>query len=456
NNVQVAQPPGMAVLLLPFSWLAHAMRPVSALVLARGATAVATVLDVFLVALAARAYGAGASLLSGVFTALYPFAFMSTSGVTVGPWILLFTILALHAGLKDGQLTTGGRLFLAGVLLGFAVSIKPWALVPALVLTGCAVTAWRTAVAPLIGGIAVGGLVPSLFFLAAAPGAFVRDVVLAELPSGPHASATSKLAELLGFGAPSGFRHPTEVAVFVGVALLVVVTLVFLIGWTSATPYDWFVYLTALLLGLAVLLPGAMSPQYGEFALPFVALAVAVTASRLLEALAASWSGRSSDIRATIAGAGGAMIIAAAVVVVAVAAPSSAGYAATFAHHHGIDPRATIDREIPKGACTIGNNVTELVAADRFAADSQCPPVVSPDSVLAIAKTNHDAATALRVAASQWEQWMSIAHFVVISDVGEALPWTRSLVSYFHSHYALAVKGRTEIYVSRTLAVSPS
>ncbi len=435
SNFALAQPPGMPVLLLPLAWISHAVAPSIVLPLARGLTAIATVVAVFLAGMAARAYGAPAALLAGVFTATYTSGFLSTGGVTLGPWILAFTLIGICLAFKEGELTEGGRLLAAGLFLGFACTIKPWAVIPAVLLLAGTLTMLREArsrLVPAAGGMAIGIVVPCLVFFLAGPSDFIHQVVLAELPGHGTATAGSKLATVLGLGGAAGIPHPAGAALGIGFAVMAVVFLTAVWGFSSSSVYDWFLALTTVGVIAVVFLPGAMSVQYGEFAFPLVAVGVSTTAGRLLGLVASSWSGRRNDSRSSITSAMAVLVLACAVVVAAVAAPADGRFAAQYADHHGVLPRAVVDHAIPPGACAIADNPTYLIDANRFDQGSgTCPVETDPAGLLAIAGTGGTAA-----ATGRWERWMSLSRYLLLADPPARPPLGGALAGYFHDHYA--------------------
>jgi hypothetical protein len=449
DNFPLAQPPGMTIVMLPFAWLSHFVSASVAVALARAATAVATVVSVFLAGYLARPYGIASSLLAGVFAATYPLEFFSTAGATLGPWILLFTLIGIAIAFNEGEVSEGPRLLFAGLFIGFACTIKPWALVPAIVLAGCAVVAWqerREKLLPALGGIFIGIAVPCVIFVLAAPGNFWRDVVLTELPGHGSASAGAKLANVIGLGGAAAIHNAGHLAIALAVIVMIAIGLVAIGGAESASAYDWFVTFTSIAVLLVVFLPGPMSISYGEFALPFVGIAVAMTAGRLVALVAASWSGHGTDPRSSIAAALGVLMAGCAVVVASVAAPADGHLGAAYANRHAIIASRDMQTTIPPGGCAISDNPMLLIQAGRFAADgSTCPVVVDPAGVQAISRANPSSPSA----SSQWLAWMSLSKFVVLTNPPEDISLSGTLKQYFDNHFALAApRGRVNIYVA--------
>ncbi len=422
SSFPLAQPPGMAVLLLPLAGIDHLIAGSIALPMARIVTVAVTVIDVYLAGLLARPYGVPASLLTGVFTAIYPFEFFSTAGLTVGPYILLFMLAGLNLAFTEGTLATGGRALLAGLLLGYACTIKPWALIPAFVLACCAAVVWhqhRKVLYPIAGGLALGIVVPCLVFFMAAPTSFWRDVVITELPGHGTESAASKLAVVLGLGVPSGLDHPGNLGETIAALIVIVTLLTCLAGFKSSGVYDWFVAFSATGVLAAPLLPGSMSVQYGEFAMPLVALAVAMTVSRLVVFAAAAGSGRRTDLPSGLSAGLGAVLVGCAVVVGALGATSDIDYASGYANSHAIVDVALVHRTVPAGSCAISDNAALLIITNRFNSNlGICPFVVDPAGVAAIAQANPGSVRA----AVQWAGWLAASSYLVLERPATDVP----------------------------------
>jgi hypothetical protein len=271
-------------------------------------------------------------------------------------------------------------------------------------------------------------------------------VVLTELPGHGSTSVGLKLADVLGLTGAAGIHHPaglaTSIALVVGIAIVIVA----LGGAASSSSYDWFVTITSVAVLLAVLLPGSMSISYGEFALPFVAIAVSMTVGRLVALLAASWSGKGTDPRSSIASALALLMAGCAVVVASVAAPRDGHYAATYANQHAILASQPLESTIPSGACAIADNPMLLIVAGLFSANgSTCPVVVDPAGILAIAK----AIPRSKSAASQWQSWLGISRYLVVTIPPANIPLAGRLGKYVGAHFALAAhRSQINVYVA--------
>jgi hypothetical protein len=453
SDYPLAQPPGMLIAMLPFSLLSHVVAPSLAMSIARGATAVATVIAVYFTGFAARGYGVPASVLAGVFAATYPLEFFSTAGVTVGPYVLMFTMIGIAFAFREGMLTEGGRLFAAALFIGIACTIKPWAFIPAVLLFACSLayrSEARSHALPAAGGLAVGIVLPCIVFLLAAPGKFWHDVVVTELPGHGSMATGQKLTAVLGLGGAAGYTHVNGLATVIAIVIIAAVLVVAFLGIKSSSAYDWFVTLSCVGVLGAVFLPGSMSLQYGEFALPLVAVGVAVTASRLLGVLAAA-ARRASDLPGQLATAFAIILIGCAAVVTAISAPADGSYGATYADSHAIVDTGVVSAKIAMGSCAISNNPMLLVASDRFFENgSACPVTTDPAGLIAIDRDRAHAGR--RATVKQWITWASQAHyFVIVSPTGD-IPLAGRLDRYLHRNFGVQAVRHGFLVTGRPLA----
>ncbi len=451
SNFPLAQPPGMLVAMLPFAGLSHGITQSLAMSLARVATAIVTVIAVYFTGFAARFYGVPASLLAGVFAATYPFELFSTAGVTVGPYVLMFTMVGIAFAFKEGRLVEGWRLFVAALFIGFACTIKPWAFIPAVLLVGCALAAWnakRSHLLPTITGLGVGIVVPCILFLLAAPSRFWHDVVVTELPGNGTMATGQKLATILGLGGAAGYTHAGGLATGVAVVIIAVVLIVAFFGLTTSTTYDWFVTLACVGVIAGAFLPGSMSLQYGEFALPLIAVGVAVTASRMVTALATGGR-RSSDLPAQLAMAAAVILVGCAAVIVAVAAPADGSYGATYANKHAIIDTGAVTHRIAAGKCTISNNAMMLLASNRFYEDgASCPVTADPEGLIAINRGHGGRAATV----SQWISWAADARYVVLVRPTGNVPLEGRLNRYLRQNFGTQVSQAGFLVAARPFA----
>jgi hypothetical protein len=440
----LTQPPGMSILLLPFAWVAHSNAS-GALAAARGLTAAVGVADVFLVAFLARFHGVASTIIAGVTFAMFPNAFFSTSSVMLEPYLLFFCLLALHVAFRDGELAGGWRLVLAGALVGFAVAIKPWAIIPAAALVVCAAVQWRDALGRVIGGIVLGIGVPCITFVLASPSAFVRDVLGGELKTGSSHGATtgiaSRLAELFGLGSPLDIAHPNGLATTVALVLVIVVVIATLTRATTASMLDWVLLATAVGLVVVALIPHGLPVDYTYFLAGFGAIVVGNSIGSLLSVISAISVG-AGDMSSAVAGGVTILCVAAMVTIVAVGAPKETDYWRSYFIRHGSNPAVTVDAFVPAGSCVVSNDPEALIISNRFTdLPADCPYLVDPG---AIEKT----APSVAAADADWEQLLSRAHYVVIAPGRPHLLFSPLLRRFFTRNFSLIHSANYEIYES--------
>lgn len=447
DNFVLTQPPGMSILLLPFAWAAHNSGG-PALDAARGLTALVCVVDVFLVAFTARLHGIASTFIAGVLFATFPSAFYATSTVTLEPYLVLFCLLAFQAAFTEGQLATGGRLILAGAFIGFAVTIKPWALVPAIVLIVCAAVNWREALARVVGGVVLGIGVPCITFFLAAPSAFIRDVVSAELSAGPGRSASgglaARIAQSLGLGPPLGLTRPNDLAVGIGILLAVLILAAALGRASTSTMLDWALLATVIGLAAIALVPHQLPPAYPYFLAAFGAILIGNSMGTLISLISSASVG-SGDVSSTVAAGVTLVCVAAMIAVVSVGVPKETDFWRAFFLVNGSNPSTAIEAAVPKGACVVSNNPEALILADRFGSlPSGCPYVVDPSGIDQVAGTSTADST-------QWLQLLSEARYVVVSPVQPSL-LTPQISRFLSRNFSIVRNGSYAVWLNNSTA----
>jgi alpha-1,2-mannosyltransferase len=448
DNFVFTQPPGMAILLLPFAWGAHGAAADS-MTAARVFTAFVSVLDVFLVGFTARYHGIASTFIAGVLFAMFPYGLFATASVTLEPYLVLFCILAFQAAFTQGQLATGGRLVLAGAIIGFAITIKPWAVIPAIVLVVCASVQWREALLRVLGGLVLGIGVPCILFFVAKPSAFINDVITSELRGGTGQAVSTglsqRVAELLGMGAPVGMTNAGGIAIGVAVVLGALILFTVLMRASSSTMLDWALLATTLGLVVVGLLTNQVPFAYTYFLAAFVVILIGNSIGTLLS-IASSFTPGTGDVSGTVAAGATILCVALMIAVVAVATPREADFARSYFLKHGTNDSAAIDARVPAGSCVVSNDPEVLILADRFSAlPSGCPYLVDPAGIEKVAGSPSLTAYNASVA-SQWEQVFSTARYVVIAPDGAPIPFSRELRRYFARNFQLIYSTNYRIY----------
>ncbi len=448
----LTSPPGMSILLLPFAFAAHGGDAGGAMSAARIFTAAVSVFDVFLAGFTARRHGIAASFAAGVLLAVFPFQFYATSSYTTEPFLVLFCLLAFQTAFSQGELVHGRRLVWAGALIGMAMAIKGWALIPAIVLVICAAIHHREALIRMLGGIVAGFGIPCILFFLAAPGPFVHDVITAELTSGSGTraiSTSSRIAELLGLGAPIGLHNATALAGVVGAIVVIVVLIAALLRATTASIQDWAILGTTAGLAAIAFIPASLPIAYTYFLAAFAVIVVAGALGTILSLISTMNLG-AGDVSSTLAGGLTVIIVSGMVALVTVAAPKEAAYEKSWFLSNGSDPAAEIDQFIPAGACVISNNPEAIVIANRFTdLPANCPILPDPAGIVKAAGSpvpTSDNATVV----AEWEQAFRFAEYYVQAPGPIQVPWSPSLQAFFSQNYSILHNGAFTIYENKT------
>ncbi len=282
-------PPGIALLLSPFALLAGATDDATGFAVARVAFMAIGAANAGLVALAAGRFGRRAGILSGILYAVwYSAARAERTTILIAPQTMLLLIAVLI--LFSVRRPSTRRAVVAGVALGLAVAIQAWAVVPLAVivgtvaLTGSASAAngpRRTALAVLAGAAGAFAAVCLPFFLAA-PGAFVR-LVLVDQVARPNLgiSIVTRLKELEGFAASGSVWHLGLIGI-IGLALVGVAALLFVARRVPAARM-WCVLL-ALEVGYLLIAPNFYS-HYSGWIAPAAAIVLGTAAASAMTAL---------------------------------------------------------------------------------------------------------------------------------------------------------------------------
>lgn len=355
-------PPGITLLMSPAAGVATVFGTPAGLAVARIITVAVAAMNASLAALMLRHRGPRAMLTAGLVLALYPAAINATHTLLLEPYVVFFCLIGVNLAFNRAGVASTRRVALAGVALGFACTVKLWA-VPIVIATALVLAVYsRRALAILTAGTASAFGAVCLPFLLVDPRGFIADVFIAQVQrrEGGRAPALHKLRTFTGADSINTVHIPDSLviagaAVFAGV----------LLWWTvryrrSLAERDWCVIGGAVLATAAVFSTGQFYAHYGY--LPFAWLAM--TAGLLVPPTA----GRHLPRAASVAAA------AACAVMLVVDADHARVYL-----HGSFNPADTIRAAVPRGACLVVTFATFPVVADRLIADDPgCPKMVDP------------------------------------------------------------------------------
>ncbi len=288
----MVQPPGITLLMSPVALATQSAGTAVGMTVARIVTAVAGAAAVPLGGLLVRHRGLTAVLVTCGTLAIFPDSLLAARTVLLEPWLVLFCLLGALAVFDSDQLANPRRLFLGGLALGFAGAVKVWAILPVLVILALVirrrreVARYREAIR-YAAGVVIGFTVPVLPFALSAPATFYRSVVIAQLVrSDVRVPQGFRLQQLLGLTHTNQLATP--ILIIIGAVVVVIIALVAVLASRLAgppPPLEVFALASFALVLAAFLWPADFYYHYACFFTPFVALAIALPFSRLLNAL---------------------------------------------------------------------------------------------------------------------------------------------------------------------------
>ena len=432
------QPPGITLLMVPVALVAKVTGTAWGMALGRILTVLAGTGGVAAAGLLVRRRGRLAVLIACGISAVHPESVAAAHTVLVEPWLVLCCLIGALLIFDGDRIASGRRLAWAGLTFGFAGVIESWAIVPVLVLIALSARRPRRA-AVFAGAVAAGFLIPTLPFAALAPASFYQSVVVAQVGRRLNATRIYSLYRIRLMTGLSDVLHPASALVLgVTAAIVGLVLAGTAVAWllTRRPPaaLDWFAAATGALMAAIFLWPPQFHYHFVAFLVPFLAVSVALSGSRLVAALGAV-SGRPDTGEALRQG-----VCVLVVLGIALAAVMQADYERTQQTSLSSSEFAAIRRAIPPGGCVLADEVSDLVMADRFVSDvPDCPAIDDGTGVnYALSHGLSTATGAGRVpsVAALWRSAFAHSQFVWLSyHASKRIPWTPWIVSYFHAHF---------------------
>jgi hypothetical protein len=351
-------PPGITLALAPFAALGRLAGDAEGMAAARVAFMLVGTLSAVLVWRIASRVSPRAGLVAGLFYAVWQPAAAAERTTLLEPLVNLGLLGALALlGPGAGR----RRIVAAGVVLGLAVAVKAWAVVPFLVLTPWLLrrSGWRTAVSYVGAGAAAAAAVCLPFLVLAGP-RMLRMVVLDQLGRPNNGVPTVvRLASIEGLR----LSHRPVTASLATTAVLVAVLgglAVAALAWRRPATRAW----AALLAGAVLMLLTSPSyfGHYGTFAAPALALLAGAGADTVLSRLAI----RTPVVR-PLAPALGLVVLAV-----------LAAHVVTHAEGRRPPPESAMADQLAGARCVAADSAAALVAADVLSRDLEqgCPVVV--------------------------------------------------------------------------------
>jgi len=352
----LVQPPGITLLLSPAALLSALTGTRWALAAVRLATILLAAANVVLVGRLVRQRGPLPSLAACGVMAVYPAELYALNNGLLEPLVDFFCLVGATLVFEDGTRSLSARRWLlGGVAMGFAATVKLPAVIPALALAAVSLPDLRHRLLPYVAGGVAGSAIPAAGFFAAAPGSFVRDVVLsqaARIPSSGRAPLADRLA---GMTVPGG--GTTAVALTAVLAGVIVLGLA--VRGRSPGPVGWFAIGSLLAVAAVQFLPAQWYPQYAALLAPFLAVTVGVAVDGLAMRIP-----RPSSVMVAVA------VLLAAILGARIASVEGSSVP---------DPVAAVDAVVPPGGCAMSDGPTLLVPSNRLVpAGPGCTEMVDP------------------------------------------------------------------------------
>jgi alpha-1,2-mannosyltransferase len=428
-----AQPPGITLLLTPAALMARAIGTDAGMAIARILTLLASTACVVIGGLLVRHRGLLAVIVTCGLLAVYPASVTTSHTIFIEPWVAVFCLAGALAAFDRDRLAGGRRLLWGGVIFGFAGAIESWAIIPVIVVALLCLAAPRK-LATFLPGAAAGFLVPVLPFALLAPVRFYQSVFIAQLVRvhQTRVPVWTRLQDLMGLEYLVNPGH--LVLIFASLALVCFVVAASagasLITRQPPPPLEWFGVTTAALVVVVFMFPPGFFFHFPAFFVPFLALAIALPASRALAAI--QLAGR--------AGAGRWLQPAASIVAAlafAVFAVIQAGSDGSLAPR--VPPRAiaAVQRVVPAGACVVTDQVSFTIAANRFYSSVPgCPLMIDPlgtDYALASGRDGLTGAGKVPAVAKIMRNAFGHAQYIWLAGVynRRRIAWNPALRAYF-------------------------
>ncbi|MFP3461269.1 glycosyltransferase 87 family protein [Arthrobacter globiformis] len=280
-------PPGMVLLMLPFAWLGSVTSDHTGVAAARLLFVLVGTANAAAIALLLRRFGRLPMLVGGGLYAVWSAATIAERSAMLSPVLNLlvlgsFLVLFRH---REGPTPRAARG--AGLLLGLALTVKLWAMIPILLVGVLIFTALRSrGTLSYIGfGLLTAGLICAPFFLAS-PGATLASIVRAQLERSDPITGTA--LDRLGFFAGSTVPLPVAVVCVAALGLAVATVFAASISWKlqgrELPPEFWWSVLAIAIVG-TLLSSRAFFDHYVNFAAPAICLCAGAAAARLAGAL---------------------------------------------------------------------------------------------------------------------------------------------------------------------------
>ena len=457
----IVQPPGITLVMTPAALLAQVTSTAWGMAAGRILTVLASSAGIVLVGFLARHRGPLAVALSCGVLAIFPGSLVAAHTVLLEPWLTLFCLIGAVAVLDRDQLSRNRRRLLwGGVAFGFAGAVEVWAIIPVIVITVLLAAREIRRAALFVAGGAIGFCVPVIPFAATAPHRFYNSFFAAQVfrvvptrtPVPKRLRLMSGIGQLLHLGTTGTLIAALIIVIFVAAAFIAA----WRISSRALTDLDWFAVATCALVVVAFLWYAQFFFHFPAFLAPFLGLSMGLAAGRLAGALQTGDIEAPATQRSPGSWAQWAVVglVACGIVILAVQQGQS---------YLSVSPRVTpaalraVQRIVHPGACVLSDQVSFLIAADRFYSSkpgcSEMVDALGTDYSLGHGRDGSSGAARYPAVDATWRGAFHHAQYVWLSlrFNTRRIAWTPALRAYFRDHFTRVYKdGKRDALFART------
>lgn len=445
-------PPGFTWILMPLALVSKVFGTRSGFALVRVLSSSVAVANVWMLGRLLRHRGILYCLPASLALAVFPLAVTANKSSMFEPYLVCFVLVGLNLLFKGDRPTSGTRLVLAGACFGYGGLIAVPAIVPFVAALVACSFVWRRIRqhwARFIGGALAGFLLPSVPFLALAPGAFLRQVLVLQATRGVSSGSLSvgqRAVLILGLARVGDAADYVRLAAVVMVLLIGLIVVAGLVT-PALSPLDVCVVIASLGTLVSILAPPDFFTHYTYLSAAFLGLGLGLAVGRLSDAL----MGRLPHPAWRTSFAVGIVIA-----ILVFGAIGGVRGRTLIRDHPGLltagDFGPRIADVVPRGACVVSDVAALLISSNRFWSDRPCPTVLDPYFEWVAADPRFPPPSRRRPPdlVAKWRQWFDAADYVVLSVDPFRIPFDTALRRWFDENFERVARVGADVYRRRS------
>ncbi len=453
RDFTLVHPPGILALLQPEALVGRFIGTGAGLALAQIVTVFVVAANAFLAGYLVRSSGRTASLVGSLALSLWPFAVHVDALVELEPYLVLFTFLGLLFVTSAKKATLNRSLFLGGLALGVAMSVKVWGFYPFIGLGLVLIFQHRKAALAYFFGTASAMAIFWLPPLILSPSAFLHDVVISQLHRQGFigTSPTPLVSRFLTTAGLGDIFYGSLIST--SVVLVTLLFSIFLLGLVltfglrgkNRSSTEWAILATCMTTALGVLTMHAPNYTSHYAYVPAAALAplLGFLVAKVVQRLNQTLIGESLGQLPTRFLAGGVALLVLGVgvffFVPQIQRVNAAEYASSF--------RVVSDLKdaIPENSCAVSDFPNDLIASDRYLSSKpNCSILTDPFGMYLandfgnqphVFSPEHPISPAF---SAKWQKELSRIDVLVESvPFSSYFPWDPQIMEWFAKHFTL-------------------